>query len=198
LVAGALAASALHGDALDRRTLLEVCNAIEGHPDNLAPALYGGLTASMLEDGKPYTVRYTAHSSLHFVVVIPDFELSTHKARGVLPKAVPYADAVYNVSHAAVLLRAIETGDGGSLPLHCGISCISPTEKNSLRIMNRQSLRRGSWERWRIVSAVRDRPSWHWSTAMKRRLLLCCGKNCCGLHPAGRCCRCPLTPTERN
>lgn len=112
LAAGALAASALHDDALDKRTLLEVCNAIEGHPDNLAPALYGGLTASMLENGKPYTVRYTAHPSLHFVVVIPDFELSTHKARSVLPQTVPYADAVYNVSHAAVLLRAIETGDG--------------------------------------------------------------------------------------
>lgn len=111
LAAGALAASALHGDLLDRRTLLEVCNAIEGHPDNLAPALYGGLTASMLENGKPYTVRYAVHPSLHFVAVIPDFELSTHKARGVLPQAVPYADAVYNVSHAAVLLRAIETGD---------------------------------------------------------------------------------------
>ncbi len=111
LTAGALAASALHGDALDRRALLEVCNAIEGHPDNLAPALYGGLTASMLEDGKPYTVRYTAHPSLRFVVVIPDFELSTHRARGVLPQQVSYADAVYNLSHAAVLLRAVENGD---------------------------------------------------------------------------------------
>jgi homoserine kinase len=111
LVAGALAASALHGDALDRRTLLEVCNAIEGHPDNLAPALYGGMTASMLDAGKPYTVRYAVHPSLHFVAVIPDFELSTHKARSVLPESVPYKDAVYNVSHAAVLLRAVETGE---------------------------------------------------------------------------------------
>ena len=115
LVAGALAANALHGNALDRRTLLEVCNTIEGHPDNLAPALYGGLTASMLESGKPYTVRYDVHPSLRFVAIIPDFELSTHRARGVLPKMVPYADAVYNVSHAAVLLRAIADGDGETI-----------------------------------------------------------------------------------
>lgn len=111
LAAGALAASALHGGLLDRRVLLEVCTELEGHPDNLAPALYGGLTASMLEEGVPYTVRYTVHPNLHFVAVVPDFELSTHKARSVLPKEVPYADAVYNLSHAAVLARALETGD---------------------------------------------------------------------------------------
>ena len=115
LVAGAMAANALHGNMLDKRALLEVCNAIEGHPDNIAPALYGGLTASMLEEGKPYTVRYDVHPSLRFVAVIPDFELSTHKARSVLPQTVPYRDAVYNLSHAAVLARALETGDGDTI-----------------------------------------------------------------------------------
>ncbi len=112
LVAGAMAANELHNAPLDKRALLEVCNTIEGHPDNLAPALYGGMTASMLEAGVPYTVRYAVHPTLHFVAVIPDFELSTHRARGVLPAQVGYADAVYNLSHAAVLLRAMEQGEG--------------------------------------------------------------------------------------
>lgn len=111
LVAGAMAASLLHEGRLSKNDLLEVCNTIEGHPDNIAPALYGGLTASMLEEGVPYTVRYDVHPSLKFVVIIPDFELSTHKARSVLPAQIPYKDAVYNLSHAAVLVRALELGD---------------------------------------------------------------------------------------
>lgn len=115
LVAGALAANALHGSPLDRRALLEICNRLEGHPDNLAPALYGGLTASLLEGDVPYIVRYTVHPSLQFVAVVPDFELSTHRARAVLPAAVPHADAVYNLSHAAVLARALETGDADTI-----------------------------------------------------------------------------------
>ena len=111
LAAGALAASALHGDGLDRRALLGLCTVLEGHPDNLAPALYGGLTASMLEEKTPYTVSYRVHPSLHFVALIPDFELSTRAARQVLPQQVSLADAVYNLSHTAVLARAMETGD---------------------------------------------------------------------------------------
>lgn len=111
LAAGALAANALHGSPLDTRALLEVCNRLEGHPDNLAPALYGGLTASLLEGDTPYTVRYAIHPGLRFVAVVPDFELSTHAARAVLPATVPYADAVYNLSHAVLTARALETGD---------------------------------------------------------------------------------------
>lgn len=111
LAAGALAANALHGSRLSKAEVLEVCNVLEGHPDNLAPALYGGLTASMVEEGRPYTVQYNVHPSLNFVTVIPDFELSTRKARSVLPRQVSYADAVYNLSHAAVLARALELGE---------------------------------------------------------------------------------------
>ena len=66
--------------------LLEVTNEIEGHPDNLAPAIYGGLTASLVEDGKPRTVRLPLSPTLRWVAAIPDFELSTHLARAVLPK----------------------------------------------------------------------------------------------------------------
>ncbi len=115
LAAGAMAANRLHGARLTRRQLLAVCNRIEGHPDNLAPALYGGLTASMLEQGQPYTVGYAVHPSLGFAAVIPDFELSTHLARSVLPTQVPYADAVFNLSHAAVLARALEQGDAETI-----------------------------------------------------------------------------------
>ena len=111
LAAGAYAANALSGAGLSTDTLVALTTRIEGHPDNLAPAFYGGLTASMLEDGQVYTVRYTPHPSLRFVALSPDFPLSTHTARSVLPAAVPFRDAVYNGAHLAVLLRALENGD---------------------------------------------------------------------------------------
>lgn len=115
LAAGALAANALSGATLPLDALLALTTAIEGHPDNLAPALYGGLTASFLENGQVYTARYTPHPDLHFVALSPDFPLSTHAARAVLPPSVPHADAVYNAAHLAVLLRALETGDEATI-----------------------------------------------------------------------------------
>lgn len=111
IVAGAMAANALHGNSLSKMNLLEICNAIEGHPDNLAPALLGGMTASMVEAGKPYTSRYSVHPKLRFTALIPAFELSTHLAREALPKEVSHSDAVFNVSRAGVLLKALENGD---------------------------------------------------------------------------------------
>ncbi len=86
-------------------------NEIEGHPDNLAPAIYGGLTASLVEDGIPRTVRLPLSPTLRWVAAIPNFELSTHLARAVLPKKVAFTDAVYNASHAAVLAGALGSGD---------------------------------------------------------------------------------------
>lgn len=111
IVAGAMAANELHDKKLSRMEILEVANEIEGHPDNVAAAIAGGLTASMLDEGKPYTVKYRMHEDIHTVVVIPDFELSTTLARGALPQEVPFKDAVFNLSHAALLLRALELGD---------------------------------------------------------------------------------------
>ena len=111
LSAGVLAANAVGELGLPIETLLEVATELEGHPDNVAPALYGGLIASMQEDGRIYTARYTPHPSLHFVVLSPDFPLSTQKARSVLPASVSRADAIYNCAHLVMLLRALEIGD---------------------------------------------------------------------------------------
>ena len=111
IAAGAAGANANHGSPLSGEELLAVCNDIEGHPDNLAPAIFGGLVASFVENGRPYIARYALHESLHCTALIPDFQLSTHLARGVLPQQVPYFDAIYNVSRTAVLLKALETGD---------------------------------------------------------------------------------------
>ena len=108
IVLGCMAANALHGNLLSKAELLVIANALEGHPDNVAPALFGGLTASFLEGDEPLSVSYALSEKVHFCVLIPDFETSTHEARKVLPKVVPFEDAVYNCSRCVVLAKALE------------------------------------------------------------------------------------------
>lgn len=111
LVAGSMAANVLHGSQLNKEDILSVCNEIEGHPDNVAPAIYGGLTASLVEDGQPYSVRYPINDKACFCVLIPDFQTSTHEARKILPSSIDFKDAVFNISRTAVLCRALEVWD---------------------------------------------------------------------------------------
>jgi len=111
LVAGVMAANELHGLKLSKQDILEITTALEGHPDNVVPALCGGLSASAMVAGKPVTVPYPVSEKLCFTALIPPFELSTADARRVLPQHVPRADAVFNVSRAALLLSALGSGD---------------------------------------------------------------------------------------
>ena len=111
LVAGAMGANVLRGNKLSTQGLLNITNAMEGHPDNLAPAFYGGLTASMVDNGLPVTVNFPLHKDWEFLALVPDFDLPTPLARSVLPKDVSRADAIYNIAHGALVLKALELGD---------------------------------------------------------------------------------------
>ena len=111
LVAGAMGANVLRGNKLSTQGLLIITNAMEGHPDNLAPAFYGGLTASMVDGGLPVSVSFPLHPDWEFVALIPEFDLPTVLARSVLPEQVSRADAIYNISHGALVLKALELGD---------------------------------------------------------------------------------------
>jgi len=111
LVAGAMGANVLRGNRLSTQGLLNITNAMEGHPDNLAPAFYGGLTASMVDNGLPVTVNFPLHPDWEFLALIPDFDMPTVKARAVLPEQVSRADAIYNIAHGAMVLKALELGD---------------------------------------------------------------------------------------
>ena len=111
LVAGAMGANVLRGNRLSTQGLLNITNAMEGHPDNLAPAFYGGLTASMVDNGLPVTVNFPLHPDWEFLALVPDFDLPTTVARDVLPTQYSRADAVYNISHGAMVLKALELGD---------------------------------------------------------------------------------------
>ena len=111
IAAGVTAANELYELGLSRSELLLLATEVEGHPDNVAPALYGGLGVSAMDGGRAITRRFPLSDRLHFAALVPPFELSTALARSVLPESLPREDAVFNVSRGALLLRALGDGD---------------------------------------------------------------------------------------
>lgn len=114
IVAGCMTANLLYGGKrkLSKDKIFQIASRIEGHPDNVAPAIYGGLTASTkLDDGTFYTSKFTVSSKLHFTALIPDFTISTEKARKILPKVYKKSDAVSTISHSILMTKALQSGD---------------------------------------------------------------------------------------
>ncbi|NLB33253.1 MAG: homoserine kinase [Tissierellia bacterium] len=111
IVGGVFGANALYNGGMSKDELFEIAVMIEGHPDNIAPCVYGGLTASIMEKEKPYSLQYNINEKLKFCALIPNFETSTKEARKLLPKKVTFSDAVFNISRVSVLLKALEIGD---------------------------------------------------------------------------------------
>ncbi|HLW48164.1 MAG TPA: homoserine kinase [bacterium] len=110
IVGGAAAANALLGGPLDRAALIDLAAGMEGHPDNVAPAVLGGLVACAAgETGTIRTVRLMPRQ-LHVIIAIPEFAVSTAEARRLLPQAVPFGDAVFNVARTALLVAALIDG----------------------------------------------------------------------------------------
>ncbi len=98
----------LAGRPLDRHALFRICAALEGHPDNAAPAAYGGFT--VVPSCGPLQ-RYPVKKALHFLLLIPAFEISTPAARKVLPAKISLADAVLSAGNAAAIAAAFASGD---------------------------------------------------------------------------------------
>lgn len=109
-VAGILGANALLGNPLDRESMIDLAANIEGHPDNSTPAILGGFCVALLEYGKVWSVRVPMNGKVEFITFIPNFELSTEKARAALPKTIAHHDAVFNLSRAALLAGSLTTG----------------------------------------------------------------------------------------
>ena len=137
IIGGVMAANLLNGSPLSTQEMLRLCTAVEGHPDNLAPALYGGMTASLMRGDMPVTARFPLSEKLRFLALVPDFPLSTQLARSVLPEMVPFADAVFNVSHAALLLRALETADTQTIALALDDRLHQPYRRGLIRDYDR-------------------------------------------------------------
>jgi homoserine kinase len=110
-VGGLVAGNALMGEPLSRATLLMLAARAEGHPDNVAAALLGGLTVSCgRADGRVTAIVLPVPASLRWVVLVPTVTSATAEARAVLPDSVPRGDAVFNVQRVALLLAGLQTG----------------------------------------------------------------------------------------
>ena len=108
---GLLAANALLGNPLLKEEILGIASEMEGHPDNVAPALMGGLVVSTIENEKVIAHQIPTAAPLHVTFVLPDFHLPTQEARAALPEKVSMKDAVHNISRAVLVTEAFRNGD---------------------------------------------------------------------------------------
>src|ERR1700742_4568267 len=111
IVAGLAAADHLFELALTKEEMLARATEIEGHPDNVAAAIYGGFVVCGTEAGLPVAAKIPTPSGLESIVVIPDEELSTPSAREAVPQELPRADAIANISAASTLVLGLATSD---------------------------------------------------------------------------------------
>ena len=109
IAAGVLLAAQLVGDDVDvsDEQLLKLATELEGHPDNVAPCLFGGFTIAWTDADRPYMVRREVHEDIYPLVLVPEQKLSTKVARGLQPSEVPHRDAVFNVARASLLVLAL-------------------------------------------------------------------------------------------
>ena len=168
IVSGVAAAWAFaHNGNLNKQAIFELAAAIEGHPDNVAPAVFGGLTTSWKNGDEFHTVRYGVSKQIRATIFVPNFTLSTQMARQALPEKVPYADAVFNVSRACLLPIAFgdfgDFGDSRDSANSCD-SCVKSTlsrndllftaTQDAIHQQYRASLMQPTWD---LVKALRDK-----------------------------------------
>lgn len=110
IVTGLYGANEMLGNPLNKNELLKLATDMEGHPDNVAPALLGGLVVSVISNDEIITRRYET-PGFTIVIVKPNVDWPTRVARAVLPKSVSRADAIYNIGRAALVVDALRTGD---------------------------------------------------------------------------------------
>ncbi len=168
IVSGVAAAWAFaHNGNLNKQAIFELAAAIEGHPDNVAPAVFGGLTTSWKNGDEFHTVRYGVSKQIRATIFVPNFTLSTQMARQALPETVPYVDAVFNVSRACLLPIAFgdfgDFGDSRDSANSCD-SCVKSTlsrndllftaTQDAIHQPYRASLMQPTWD---LVKALRDK-----------------------------------------
>ena len=115
VVAGIYGAYLLTGSEINKNDILKIATEIEGHPDNVAPAIFGNLCASCLVDDEAITVQYDVDDRFNFMALIPNFETKTADARKALPKELPLKDAIFSLSRLGIVLRAFENYDISTL-----------------------------------------------------------------------------------
>lgn len=116
IVAGVYAANILSGNTFTKNDLLNFATKIEGHPDNVAPAIYGGFTISYMDEKGAHSLALKPAVPLKFIAVVPEVILSTSVARKAIPQQIEHKDAIFNVSRASLLVGALLSGKYEFLP----------------------------------------------------------------------------------
>lgn len=112
IVAGLAGANAMCGNRMNKYELFQLAAEMEGHADNVAPAIFGGLCASFQDEDGFRMIRYGIHPSWYFVSILPDYAISTKKARALLPRQLSYADAIAQMGRCMAVAKGIEIGNG--------------------------------------------------------------------------------------
>ena len=111
ILTGLLAGNALLDEPLSREEILNFASEMEGHPDNVAPALLGGLVVAIINEGQVIARQIPIGMDMCITIVLPDFYLPTKQARAALPKRISMKNAVHNISRAVLVTEAFRTGD---------------------------------------------------------------------------------------
>ncbi|MBS6610755.1 MAG: threonine synthase [Peptoniphilus harei] len=117
VVMGVMAAFYVMGENLDKYEILKIATEIEGHPDNVSPAIFGGATVSILKNNEVFVEKFKISDKIKFLALIPNFKLKTDLARGVLPKNYSKKDAIFNISRVSLLTLSLISGNYKNLEI---------------------------------------------------------------------------------
>ncbi|OQY87623.1 MAG: homoserine kinase, partial [Anaerolineae bacterium UTCFX1] len=111
IITGLMAGNTLLENPFSREEILNLACDMEGHPDNVAPAMMGGLVVSTMERGEVIARKIPIPTDIHVTIALPDFYLPTKQARAALPKKVSMRNAIHNISRTALVVEALRNGD---------------------------------------------------------------------------------------
>lgn len=120
IVAGLVGANCIMGNKFTQDELLNIAVEMEGHPDNVAPAMFGDMIVAVMEEKVTVYNKIHIKPGIKFIGLIPDFRLSTKEARDVLPKQISIKQGIYNISRAALMVSCFSTGNYETLKYACG------------------------------------------------------------------------------
>ncbi|MDU6743889.1 homoserine kinase [Peptoniphilus harei] len=115
IVMGIMAAFYVMKRDFDKKEILKLATKMEGHPDNVAPAIFGNAVASILKDDQVYLEKFEVSNNFKFLAIIPDFKLPTKEARDALPKTYSKEDAVFNLSRLSMVILSLISGNEENL-----------------------------------------------------------------------------------
>lgn len=136
IVGGVLAGNAISGHKLSISELLELAVEIEGHPDNIVPAFFGGFCVSVNDTKKTFYKSFKLSSKIRYAVMVPNFFVTTKKSRSILPEKVDFSDAVHNISRAVWFASSLASGNTENLKLGVDDKLHQPYRKNYINGMD--------------------------------------------------------------